>query len=275
MRSMLRLLAIALAVGFATSVGALPVLLVREVSRRAYDTMLGLGAGLMLAAATLGLLPEALADVRAGGALQLSLLATVLSGFAVGVALLFGMDRLIPHAHAGGHHEHMHGHEEGAHEHCDHHSADERARHQGLLIVGAMSLHRLPEGFAIGAGFATSRTAPLGLLLAVAVGLQNAVEGAVMAAPLKRGGLQPGRLIAIVAGTGLTVPLAALTGYLVANHVARALPFMLAVAAGALLYLTCNEIIPESHSHGNERRATFGLLAGVVVIILVKALVGE
>lgn len=272
---MLHLLIIATLVGFATTIGVLPFMVTREVPRGIYDTMLGLGAGLMLAAATLGLLPTALADVRAGGAVQLQVLVVVLGGFASGAALLFGMDRFIPHAHAGGHHEHMHGHEPAAHAHCDHATVDERARHQGMLIVGAMALHRVPEGFAIGAAFATTGAAPLGLLLAIAIALNNAIEGAVMAAPLKRGGLGRGRLLAIVAATGLAVPVGAVSGFALANRIAGALPFMLAVAAGALLYLTCNEIIPESHSHGNERGATFGLLGGVVIVVLLKVLVGE
>lgn len=271
---MLHLLAIAFAVGCATTAGAIPVLFSREVSRAVYDTMLGLGAGLMLAAATLGLLTEALVGVRVDGAVHGSLFAIVLAGFFAGVALLFGMDRLIPHAHAGGHHEHMHGHE-GDHEHCHHASVDDRARHQGLLIVGAMTLHRLPEGFAIGAGFAASRLAPLGLMLAIAVAMQNAIEGAVMATPLKRGGLGRARLLALVAATGLTVPIGALAGWGLSQAVAGALPFMLGVGAGALIYLACNEIIPESHSHGNERRATFGLLVGVVGIMALKVLAGE
>src|SRR5262245_51547753 len=127
---MLQLLAVAFAVGCATTIGALPVLASRELSRAAYDTMLGLGAGLMLAAATLGLLPEALVGVRIDGVVNLSRFGLVLAGFGGGVALLFGMDRLIPHAHAGGHSEHLHGHEHEAHEHCDHPTVDDRARHQ-------------------------------------------------------------------------------------------------------------------------------------------------
>jgi ZIP family zinc transporter len=272
---MLQLFAIALAVGCATTLGALPILATRAISRAAYDAMLGLGAGLMLAAATLGLLPEALEGVRDSAGLHVQLLLLVLAGFGGGVALLFGMDRLIPHAHAGGHGEHLHGHEEHDHEHCHHESVDDRARHQGLLIIGAMALHRIPEGFAIGAGFAVTRQAPLGLMLAVAVALQNAIEGAVMATPLKRGGLPAGRLVGLVAATGMTVPFAAIAGFYLARHIPGALPFMLAVGAGALIYLACNEIIPESHSHGNERRATFGLLVGVVTIMLIKVLVGE
>jgi ZIP family zinc transporter len=272
---MFRLLAIATAVGCCTTLGALPVLFRREVSRATYDTLLGLGAGLMLAAATLGLLPEALVGVRVDGALVPDMFAVVLAGFVSGVALLFGMDRLIPHAHAGGHGEHLHGHEQEAHEHCDHPTVDDRARHQGMMIVGAMALHRLPEGFAIGAGFAASRSVPLGIMLAVAVALQNGIEGAVMAAPLKRGGLGRARLVGLVTATGMSVPIAAVAGYYLAEHLRGALPFMLAVGGGALIYLACNEIIPESHSHGNERRATFGLLVGVIGIMVLKVLAGE
>jgi ZIP family zinc transporter len=272
---MLELVAITCAVGCATTLGALPVLSTDQVSRRAYDAMLGLGAGLMLAAATLGLLPEALAGARVHGTVDARHLALVLASFGLGVGMLWIMDRLIPHPHAGGHHEHMHGHEGAEHPHCDHKSAAERARHQGLLILGAMSLHRIPEGFAIGAGFAASQRQPLGVMLAVAVAVQNAVEGAVMAAPLKRGGLGPGRLLVLVAATGVAVPVAALIGFTVSRHLLHALPAMLAVAAGALLYLTCNEIIPESHSHGNETPATLGLLGGFVLIIIIKVLVGE
>ena len=272
---MLHLIFIAIAVGCCTTLGALPVLFRRKVSRSAYDTMLGLGAGLMLTAATFGLLPEALVGVRLGGVLQPHMLGVVLAGFAGGVALLFGMDRMIPHVHAGGHQEHLHGHDQEAYEHCHHPTVDDRARHQGMMIVGAMALHRLPEGFAIGAGFAATRSVPLGLMLAVAVALQNGIEGAVMAAPLKRGGLGRARLVALVTATGMSVPIAAVAGYAVAQRLTGALPFMLAVGGGALIYLACNEIIPESHSHGNERRATFGLLVGVVGIMVLKVLGGE
>jgi ZIP family zinc transporter len=290
----LRLLLAATLTGCATAAGALPFLFVPAVGRRAYDSMLGLGAGLMLAAATLGLLPPALKGVSASGTIDATHLVLVLVGFAAGVALLSLMDRLIPHQHAGGHHQHVgasghgHGHEHehehghghglglGAHAYAEpelHAHEDERARHQGLLVLGAMALHRLPEGFAIGAGFASDRTRPLGVMLSIAIAVQNAVEGAVMAAPLRRGGMPKGRLLGLVALTGLAVPAAAVVGYYL-SAAEGALPTALALAAGALLYLACNEVIPESHSHGNERSATFGLLAGFVFIICLEALTG-
>ena len=272
---MLKLLVIATLTGSATVVGALPFLLAREIHRRFYDTLLGFGAGLMLAAATLGLLPAALHDARGAGALQPERLPLVLVGFVIGVLILFFLDRLIPHQHAGGHHHHMQGEPTDEHDQCNHSSIDERARHQGMLILGAMSLHRLPEGFAIGAGFATAELRPLGIVLAIAIAMQNAVEGAVMAAPLRRGGLGRAQLLSSVAATGLTVPLASMCGFYFSRQIPGALPLTLALAAGALIYLACSEIIPESHSHGHERRATFGVLAGFVMIIVVQVLGSE
>src|SRR5262245_35925716 len=104
--------------GLCTSLGALPFVFVRELPRRAYDGILGLGAGLMLAAATLGLLSEAVHDVRTPAGLDLERLALVVVGFVVGVAIASIMDRFIPHHHAGGHHQHL-GHEPGHDRHDD------------------------------------------------------------------------------------------------------------------------------------------------------------
>src|SRR5215469_2682381 len=118
--------------GLATSLGALPFVFVRSLPRRAYDGILGLGAGLMMAAATLGLLSEAVHDVRAGGQMDWGRLALVIVGFIVGVATV--MDRFIPHHHAGGHHQHL-GHEPGhdVHDRHDHHEPG--AARRGYFVV--------------------------------------------------------------------------------------------------------------------------------------------
>src|SRR3954469_25569203 len=105
--------------GLATSLGALPFLFVRELPRKTYDGILGLGAGLMLAAATLGLVAEELSGVNDGGVFHLGRFLLVVSWFAFGAGIAAAMDRLIPHQHAGGHHEHL-GHEAGAHKHGSH-----------------------------------------------------------------------------------------------------------------------------------------------------------
>ena len=260
--------------GLATSLGALPFLFVRDLARRTYDGILGLGAGLMLAAATLGLLAEAVHGVHDGGSLDVAKLVLVIAGFGVGVGLAAAMDRFIPHHHAGGHHQHL-GHEPGhdVHDPEDRAGDDERrraARH-AYAVVGALSLHRIPEGLAIGAGFAVPGASRIGIILAIAVGVQNACEGIVMSAPLRAGGVSPRRGFIIVALTGLTIPVAAVVGQLLAGVAAVTMPFVLALAGGTLIYVTSNEIIPESHSHGHEGTASAGVVAGFLVTMLIGA----
>lgn len=259
--------------GLATALGAVPFLFVRELPRRLYDGILGLGAGLMLAAATLGLLGEALRDLHAAGALDVARLLLVVLGFAGGVGLAAAMDRLIPHRHAGGHHQHL-GHEPGHDRHDvphDDHRQDRDAR-RGYAVVGALSLHRIPEGLAIGAGFSVGGPSHLGLLLAIAVGIQNVCEGIVMAAPLRQGGVSALRGLLVVALTGLTIPAATLVGLWTAELTARSMPFILALAGGTLIYITSNEIIPESHSHGHEGTASSGVALGFLLTLVLRAI---
>ncbi|HTA20811.1 MAG TPA: ZIP family metal transporter [Polyangia bacterium] len=257
--------------GLATSLGALPFVCVRSIPRRAYDGILGLGAGLMLAAATMGLLSEAVHDVRVDGALDLGRLSLVVAGFAVGVGIAAVMDRFIPHQHAGGHHQHL-GHEPGHDVHDRHDEPAPGDARRGYAIVGALTLHRVPEGLAIGAGFAVPGSSHLGLLLAIAVGIQNVCEGLVMAAPLRQGGVSGGAGLLIVATTGLTIPAAAVVGGALAGIAAPAMPFILALAGGTLIYITSNEIIPESHSHGHEGTASTGVVFGFLLTMVLQAI---
>jgi ZIP family zinc transporter len=254
--------------GLATSLGALPFVFVRSLPRRAYDGILGLGAGLMMAAATLGLLSEAVHGVREGGVMDWGRLGIVVLGFVVGVLVASFMDRYIPHHHAGGHHEHL-GHAPGH----DHHDEPEQGEaRRGYAVVGALTLHRIPEGLAIGAGFAVPGSSHLGVMLAIAVGVQNVCEGLVMAAPLRAGGVSGARGFAIVAMTGLVIPAAAIVGSALAGLAASAMPFILALAGGTLIYITSNEIIPESHSHGHEGTASFGVVLGFLLTMVLQAI---
>jgi len=257
--------------GLCTSLGALPFLFLRDLPRRTYDGILGLGAGLMLAAATLGLCAEALAGVNDAAGFHPGQFALVISGFVVGAGIAFGMDRLIPHQHAGGHHQHL-GHAPG-HDVHDRHDDDHEAPHprRAYAVVGALSLHRIPEGLAIGAGFAAPRTSHLGIVLAVAIGVQNVCEGIVMSAPLRHEGVGRWRGFLIVALTGLVIPAAAVLGEVTAGVAVATMPFVLALAGGTLTYVTSNEIIPESHSHGNEGTASAGLVAGFLLTMALEA----
>jgi ZIP family zinc transporter len=120
-------------------------------------------------------------------------------GFLLGVVVAAIMDRFIPHRHAGGHHGHI-----GLEGHDDHKSSDELRR--SYAIVGALSIHRIPEGLAIGAGFASGHGSRLGWLLVISVGIQNICEGVVMGAPLRLSGVPPWRGLLVIAASGLAVP---------------------------------------------------------------------
>jgi ZIP family zinc transporter len=277
---MIRTLTVALVVGLSTGLGAIPFAFVRELPRRIYDMILGVGAGLMLSAATLGLLTEALDGVRASDR-PIGALAVVVAGFVAGIVALMLLDRIVPHRHAGGHREHLSDgdkHTDAEHVHpapAVERASQASARRQGYLVMSAMTLHRVPEGFAIGVALSGVGSAALGWVLAVAVALQNACEGAVMAAPLVLGGLSKRRMLPLVAATGLVLPIAAIGGALFAREATGLLSFALAVAAGALIYLTSNEVIPESHSHGHEAAASLGLVGGFLVTMVVQSVFGH
>jgi ZIP family zinc transporter len=261
---MLQTLAASALTGLATGLGAFPFFFLRRLPRRGYDGILGLGAGLMLAAATLGLLHEALAGVQGPAGLDAMLLVKVVLGFLLGVVVAAMMDRFIPHRHAGGHHEHI------AHDGHGHEEHPEELR-RSYAIIGALSIHRIPEGLAIGAGFAAGETSRLGWLLVISVGIQNICEGVVMGAPLRLSGVSPWRGLAVITASGLALPLGALFGHALSSLAVAALPAVLALAAGILIYVTSNEVIPESHSHGHEAMASAGLVLGFLLTMVIGA----
>jgi zinc transporter, ZIP family len=263
---MLQALIAAAVTGLVTGVGAFPFFFIRQLPRRAYDGILGLGAGLMMAAATLGLLHEALEGVAGMDGLHIGQLTLVTAGFLTGVLVAGVMDRLIPHSHARGHQDHLVPDEDQVV-----HTPHVEIR-RSYAIVGALSIHRIPEGLAIGAGFASDHSGRLGWLLVAAVGIQNICEGAVMGAPLRLSGVSPLRGLLVVGASGLAVPLGALFGQLLSSRTLVAMPFILALAGGILIYVTSNEIIPESHSHGHERAASTGLVMGFLLTMLLGAI---
>jgi ZIP family zinc transporter len=234
-----------LGAGLATAVGGVAILLVRRTSQRGLDVLLGFTAGIMLAATAFSLLVPAL---------DLGALWEVVLGFALGGGVLAVADRYVPHLHLRFFERH-HGDVSGR-------KSAERA---GLLL-SALTIHNVPEGLAVGVAFAAGGS-DLGVPIALAIGIQNIPEGFAAASPLVETGMSRRGAALVAALTGLVEPPAAFAA-LAAFEVASALlPAGLAFAAGAMLYVIADELIPESHARGHEREATLALLGGFILMM--------
>lgn len=235
----------------ATALGTLPVLLSHQFSQRSFDTMLGFGAGVMLAASSFSLIIPALASAKAQGAGPWGAGSLVGGGILAGALFLMVINRVVPHEHF------IKGLE----------GPQAQAMKRVWLFVLAISLHNLPEGLAIGVAYAG--TDPVAALaLATGISIQDVPEGMVVALALRSVGYS--RLTSAGLGmlSGLVEPVAAVFGVAVISVSASFLPWGLAAAAGAMLYVISHEIIPESHRQGHESFATGGLLAGFVIMML-------
>ena len=234
-----------LGTGFATGVGALPILLTTQVSERLLDAMLGFAAGVMLAATAFSLLLPA---IELGG-----IEVTVL-GLLVGALFLAALDNFIPHMHfiSG---------MEGPASHL---------RRVWLLII-AITLHNFPEGLAVGVGFG-GEDVGAAVALAIAIALQNMPEGLAVALPLVRERWPRGKALLYALASGMAEPIAGLIGVAAVTIARPILPFGLAFAAGAMLYVVSDEIIPETHSRGYEREGTWGVVMGFVVMMFLDNL---
>lgn len=219
--------------------------------------MLGLAAGMMLAASSFSLI---LPGLEAGEALTGSAglgAATVVAGMALGVMLMLGLDQFTPH-------EHEHGGPCGA--------GCERVNRVWLFVL-AIALHNLPEGMAIGVSFAQGDMS-VGLPLTTAIALQDIPEGLAVAMSLRAIGLGPLRAVLIAGATGLMEPLGALLGIGLSSGLAMAYPMGLGLAAGAMIFVVSHEVIPETHRNGHQTPATLGLMAGFAVMMVLDTTLG-
>lgn len=237
-----------LATGLATGVGALPTLLTVRVSDRLLDGMLGFAAGVMLAATSFSLLIPA---IDAGG-VWVTVTAVVLgAGF---VAL---MDRVVPHIHF------ISGAE----------GPPSTALKRITLLILAITIHNFPEGLAVGVGFG-SENHHVAIALAIAIALQNMPEGLAVALPLVREGYSRRRAISYALLSGLVEPIGGVIGAGLVAVAQPLLPWGLGFAAGAMLYVVSEEMIPETHRKGFAKVGTTGLLAGFVVMMVLDTLFG-
>ena len=238
----------ALGVGGATVLGALIGFAFKKISHRFSDVVLAFAAGVMLAAAVLGLI---LPSLDYGG--EMGIVITI-AGIFTGSVCLNLIDRLVPHLHhlAGGDSEF----------HPGNANLD-----KVLLFVSAIAIHNLPEGIAAGVSFGSGNNADA-LLIAGGIALQNVPEGMVIIAPMLAAGIKPKRTFVIAFATGLVEVVGTLLGYLTVSVATAILPFALAFAGGTMLYVISDEMIPETHAHGAESGATYALLAGFCLMLL-------
>ncbi len=243
----------ALGVGGATVIGALIGFLFKRISHTFSDIVLSFAAGVMLAAAVLGLI---LPSLDYGG--DWGLLIAV-AGIFAGALCLNLIDRLVPHLHK------MAGVD------IESHQKTELSR--VLLFVTAIAIHNLPEGIAAGVGFGSGDTSQA-LIIAGGIALQNIPEGMVIIGPMLAAGVKPSRTFLLAMLTGLVEVVGTLIGYFAVSISAAILPFALAFAGGTMLYVISDEMIPETHAHGHERGATYALLVGFCLMLVTDVLLG-
>lgn len=251
----------ALGVGGATVIGAGIGFIFRKASHKFSDIVLAFAAGVMLAAAVLGLVVPSLEYGMEYGT-GIALLMTV-AGIFVGAVCLNLIDKLVPHLHKLSSSDIPD---------IEKHTHNEKLN-KVLLFVLAIAIHNLPEGIAAGVGFGSGNTAEA-LLIAGGIALQNIPEGMVIIAPMLAAGLTPKKTFLYAALTGVVEVLGTLIGYFAVSLSTAILPFMLAFAGGTMLYVISDEMIPETHAHGAERGATYSLLIGFCLMLVFDVLLG-
>ena len=247
----------ALGVGAATLVGALVGFVFKNISHRFSDIVLSFAAGVMLAAAVFGLIIPSVERGLEHGT-PIALLMTV-AGIFVGAVCLSLVDKLVPHLHG------LVGAEPESHKN--------EGLNKVLLFVLAIAIHNLPEGIAAGVGIGSGDLNG-GLVIAAGIALQNIPEGMVIIAPMLAAGVSKRRTLMIAALTGLVEVVGTLIGYLAVSISTVILPFALAFAGGTMLYVISDEMIPETHSHGSQRGATYALLGGFALMLCMDFLIG-
>lgn len=241
----------------ATALGTLPALFIRKISQRWHDGMLGFGAGVMLAACMFSLILPALSILTDSGFSGWSSSGTVAAAILLGAVFMLSLERFTPH-------EHFIKGPEGQHQ---------TTLKRRWLFVFAIALHNIPEGLAIGAAYAAGDVVSANAL-AIGISIQDIPEGLVVALALLSVGYSRALSISIGILSGLTEPVMAVIGATILGESSMLLPWGLALAAGAMLFVISHEMIPESHRQGHELAATNGLMIGFVLMMLLDTALG-
>ena len=246
-----------------TAVGAALVFFTSRINRKLLDAMLGFAAGVMLAASFWSLLAPAIAisEHRPEPAWFPALV-----GFLLGGGCLWAVDKALPHLHPGLPRDHAEG--------------PKTSWERSVLLVLAITLHNIPEGLAVGVAFGgvvsglPSANVEAAMALAIGIGIQNFPEGVAVAMPLRGEGTPRGRAFFYGQLSALVEPLAAVAGAAAVVYAAPILPYALAFAAGAMIYVVVEELIPESQRAGNVDWATLWLLVGFGVMMVLDVALG-
>jgi len=248
---------------FVTALGAATVFLFKQPGRKTLDTMMGFAAGVMIAASYWSLLAPAIAMVSASGSVAWI---PVAAGFLAGGLFLFIADKIIPHLHVGFPMREAEGIKTGW--------------RRSVLLVLAITLHNIPEGLAVGVAFGAaarglpSATIGAAIALAIGIGIQNFPEGLAVAVPLRREGLSRFRSFWWGQLSGIVEPIAGVAGAALVLSAEPILPYALSFAAGAMIFVVVEELIPESQRGGNTDLATAGAMAGFTVMMVLDVALG-
>ena len=248
---------------FLTALGAASVFFTKEVSKKVLDWMLGFAAGVMIAASYWSLLAPAI-EMSKGGSLPMWVPPAI--GFLLGGVVLRLIDKILPHLHLG----YKTSEAEGI----------KTSWQRSVLLVTAITLHNFPEGLAVGVAFGAAAIglpqATLGgaIALAIGIGIQNFPEGIAVAMPLRKEGLSRLRSFNFGQLSGTVEPIAGVLGALFVISARSFLPYFLAFAAGAMIFVVVEEVIPESQHSGNEDIATMGAMIGFTVMMILDVALG-
>lgn len=239
-----KLLLVSTITGLATGLGAVIVVVFNNFSSRTLSALLGFAAGIMIAISTFNLLPSA---VEYGNGFL------AVAGFLLGVILMLFLDNIIPHLHFLSQKE----------------GVERTYLKMGFFIAAGIALHNLPEGLALGAGYVAKES--LGMMIALAILFHNIPEGMGIAAPLKMAGMNPAKVIGTTSLAGLFTPLGTLLGLMFFRISTSFISLCMGLAAGAMIYIVSDELIPESHKQ-HSHSANLGIAFGILLVFITQGL---
>ena len=246
-----------------TALGAALVFFFKSINKKLLNSMLGFASGVMIAASFWSLLKPAIDMASSMGENPVK---PALIGFLGGGAFLLIVDRILPHLHNGLAVNQAEG--------------IKTSWQRSILLVMAITLHNIPEGLAVGVAFGalglagSPATFGASVALAIGIGIQNFPEGAAVSIPLRREGMSRGKSFFFGQISGVVEPIAAVLGALLVVNVQPILPYALAFAAGAMIYVVVEELIPESQQHGHSDFSTIGAMLGFAVMMFLDVALG-